>query len=65
MSFIPFAPAIPGVTIILVGQGITARDGLVLVVAMLLMGGRGVAWIAVLLTGPQIATPNTASPRGD
>jgi hypothetical protein len=44
VSLIPFAPAIPGVTIILVGLGITARDGLVLGLAMLVMGwDRGVA----------------------
>jgi hypothetical protein len=38
LSFIPLAPIIPGVTIILIGLGITARDGLVLGAAVLIVG---------------------------
>lgn len=45
LSFIPFAPFIPGATIILVGLGVTARDGLLLLLAVLIvcLGGW---WIA-------------------
>jgi hypothetical protein len=43
---IPFAPAIPGAAIILVGLGITARDGVVLGFAMLVMGGVAV-WLGM------------------
>jgi hypothetical protein len=46
LSLIPFAPFIPGVAIILVGLGVTARDGLVLGLAMLVMAG-GVTWLAM------------------
>jgi hypothetical protein len=42
LSLIPFAPIVPGITVILVGLGVTARDGIVLGIAMLLMGGIGV-----------------------
>jgi hypothetical protein len=48
LSFIPFAPFIPGVAVILVGLGVTARDGVVLAVAMLLVVGAG-AWLATRL----------------
>lgn len=37
LSFIPLAPLIPGSTIVLIGLGVTARDGLVLAVAMLVV----------------------------
>jgi hypothetical protein len=46
LSLIPFAPAIPGAAIILVGLGITARDGVVLGFAMLVMGGVAV-WLGM------------------
>ena len=46
LSFIPFAPAIPGAAIILVGLGVTARDGLVLGLAMLAVGGIAV-WLGM------------------
>jgi hypothetical protein len=45
LSFIPFAPFIPGVTIILVGLGVTARDGLLLALAMLIVCAGG-WWLA-------------------
>lgn len=35
LSLIPFAPFLPGATIILIGLGLTARDGVVLGIAML------------------------------
>lgn len=45
LSFIPLAPFIPGVTIILIGLGVTARDGFLLGIAMLIvcLGGY---WLA-------------------
>jgi hypothetical protein len=46
LSFIPFAPFIPGVTIILIGLGLTARDGVVLGIAMLIVCG-GAYWLAM------------------
>lgn len=45
LSLIPFAPAIPGATVILVGLGVTARDGVVLAFAMAAMAAKGV-WLA-------------------
>lgn len=45
LSFIPFAPVLPGVAIILIGLGVTARDGLVLGLAMVLTLGAG--WLVV------------------
>lgn len=45
LSFIPLAPFIPGVTIILIGLGITARDGVVLGIAMLIICAGGY-WLA-------------------
>ncbi|RYG35883.1 MAG: exopolysaccharide biosynthesis protein, partial [Burkholderiales bacterium] len=44
LSFIPLAPFIPGVTIIRIGLGITARDG-VLSLAMLIVCAGGY-WLA-------------------
>jgi hypothetical protein len=44
LSFIPFAPFIPGVTVIFVGLGVTARDGLVLGLAIAAMTAAGV-WL--------------------
>lgn len=41
LSFIPLAPFLPGATIILIGLGITARDGVVLGLAILLVCGSG------------------------
>lgn len=38
LGLIPFAPLIPGVTICLIGLALTARDGLVLSVAVLIIG---------------------------
>jgi hypothetical protein len=46
LSLIPFAPAIPGGAVILIGLGVTARDGLVLGIAMLIMSGAA-AWIGM------------------
>jgi hypothetical protein len=46
LSLIPLAPAIPGAAIILVGLGVTARDGVVLGLAMLAIGAAAV-WLAV------------------
>jgi len=48
LSFIPLAPLIPGLAVILVGLGVTARDGLVLGVAMVAVGAAGV-WLAMRL----------------
>lgn len=48
LSLIPFAPAIPGVAVILVGLGVTAHDGLVLGLAMLAMVGASV-WLGLRL----------------
>jgi hypothetical protein len=48
LSLIPFAPAIPGAAIILVGLGVTARDGVVLGLAMLAIGGVAV-WLGTRL----------------
>ena len=45
LSFIPLAPFIPGVTIILIGLGITARDGVLLGLAMLIVCAGGY-WLA-------------------
>jgi len=45
LSFIPLAPFIPGVTIILIGLGVTARDGVVLGIAMLIVCAGGY-WLA-------------------
>lgn len=41
LSLIPLAPFLPGATIILIGLGITARDGVVLGLAILLVCGSG------------------------
>jgi hypothetical protein len=46
LSLIPFAPIVPGVAVILVGLGVTARDGAVLGLAMLVMGGAAV-WLGM------------------
>ncbi len=46
LSFIPFAPLLPGLAVILVGLGVTARDGVVLGIAIVLVGLAGV-WLAV------------------
>lgn len=46
LSFIPFAPLIPGLAVILVGLGVTARDGLVLGIAIMLVGLAAV-WLAL------------------
>jgi hypothetical protein len=48
LSFIPFAPFIPGATIILIGLGVTARDGLLLSLALSLLAIAGV-WLATRL----------------
>jgi hypothetical protein len=45
LSFIPFAPFIPGATIILIGLGVTARDGVLLGVAMVIICA-GTWWAA-------------------
>jgi hypothetical protein len=44
LSFIPFAPFIPGVTIILIGLGVTARDGVLLGIAMAIICA-GAWWV--------------------
>lgn len=46
LSFIPLAPLVPGLAVILVGLGVTARDGLVLGIAMVAVGIAG-AWLAL------------------
>jgi hypothetical protein len=46
LSLIPFAPLIPGIAVILVGLGVTARDGVVLGLAMLVMGGAA-GWLGM------------------
>jgi hypothetical protein len=46
LSLIPFAPIVPGIAVILVGLGVTARDGVVLGLAMLVMGAAA-AWLGV------------------
>jgi hypothetical protein len=46
LSLIPFAPIVPGSAVILVGLGVTARDGVVLGLAMLVMGGAAV-WLGI------------------
>jgi hypothetical protein len=46
LSLIPFAPIVPGLAVILVGLGITARDGVVLGFAMLMMSG-GALWLGM------------------
>jgi hypothetical protein len=38
LGLIPFAPLIPGVAIVLLGLGVTARDGVVLAIAISLLG---------------------------
>ena len=43
LGFVPFAPLLPGVAIVLLGLGMTAKDGLVLLL--------GSAWATVLLVG--------------
>lgn len=45
LSFIPLAPFIPGATIILIGLGVTARDGVLLGIAMLIVCAGGY-WLA-------------------
>jgi hypothetical protein len=45
LSFIPLAPFLPGATIILIGLGITARDGLALGAAIAITGAAAF-WIA-------------------
>lgn len=46
LSLIPFAPIVPGITVILVGLGVTARDGVVLGLAMLVMGAAAI-WLGM------------------
>lgn len=46
LSLIPFAPIVPGIAVILVGLGVTARDGVVLGLAMLVMGAAAV-WLGM------------------
>lgn len=46
LSFIPLAPFLPGATVILIGLGVTARDGLVLGLAMGILAG-GAVWLAL------------------
>jgi hypothetical protein len=38
LGFIPFAPLIPGIAVVLIGLGVTARDGVVLAIAISLLG---------------------------
>lgn len=41
LGFIPFAPFFPGIVIVFLGLGITARDGLVLILGPVLVFGTG------------------------
>jgi hypothetical protein len=39
LSFVPIAPIVPGLAIMLLGLGVTARDGVMIVLAMLAVSG--------------------------